>query len=90
MQEKSLSAQMPDIGPSHAVLLDVARIPGRERLYFVGPFCPRITFYSQQVRALQLAHALHAQHLIGTNETVAVVGAGAAGITLATALALLD
>lgn len=81
---------MPDLGFNHAALLDVARIPERKRLYFVGPFCPRITFYSQQVRALQLAHALHAQHLIGLNETVAVVGAGAAGTTLATALALLD
>lgn len=70
--------------------IEMARIPGHERLYFVGPFCSRITFYSQQVRALQLAHALHVQNVIATNETVAVIGAGAAGITLATALALLD
>ncbi|WP_158614480.1 MULTISPECIES: ABC-three component system protein [Mesorhizobium] len=65
-------------------------MPGTDGLYFVGPFCPRITFYSQQVRALHLAHALHAEGVIQPNQTVAVVGAGAAGITLAVALALLN
>ena len=81
---------MTAFNSSQAACIEIARIPKRVGLYFVGPFCPRITFYSQQVRALQLARALHAQKFIASNQTVAVVGAGAAGVTLATALAMLD
>lgn len=58
-------------------------------VYFLGPFNTRITFYSQQVRALRLAHALHAENVIQDSEQVAIVGAGAAGSTLAAALAIL-
>jgi hypothetical protein len=32
--------------------------PADSGLYFVGTFDRRITFYSQQVRALRLVHAL--------------------------------
>lgn len=50
----------------------------------------RITFYSQQVRALELAHALQHEHLLPASARVAVIGGGTAGITLAAALALQD
>jgi hypothetical protein len=63
--------------------------PARFGLYFVGTFDRRITFYSQQVRALRLAHALDATGLIQSTHTTAVVGAGAAGVTIAVALAAL-
>lgn len=63
--------------------------PNQERLYFIGTFDRRITFYSQQVRALRLAHALGETGAILPSHTVAVVGAGAAGVTIAMALALM-
>ncbi len=80
---------MAAVTPADADLLRAARIPGVGGLYFIGPFTPRITFYSQQVRALLLARALHAGDQIKPNERVAIVGAGAAGSTMAVALALL-
>ncbi|WQP09409.1 FAD-dependent oxidoreductase (plasmid) [Sinorhizobium meliloti] len=67
-----------------------ATIPGVEGLYFVGTFDRRITFYSQQVRAFQLVRAMHESGMADTNGSIAVVGAGAAGVTCALALALLD
>lgn len=74
---------------SPADQLNAARIPGTSGPYFIGPFLPRITFYSQQVRALELAHAMHALDVVDPDDFVAVVGAGAAGATMALALALL-
>ena len=54
----------------------------------VGCYDSRITFYSQQVRALELAYALYDQGHLPPNARIAVVGGGAAGVTLAAALAL--
>ena len=59
-----------------------------EGLYFLGPGERRITFYCQQVRALRLAHALAVTGRVRTGDDVAVVGAGASGLTAAVALAL--
>jgi len=56
--------------------------------YVVGCFDSRITFFAQQVRALELAHALDVQHRLAADARVAVIGAGAAGLTVAAALAL--
>ncbi|CAG0961339.1 MAG: NAD(P)-binding protein [Rhizobiaceae bacterium] len=64
------------------------RIVARPGVYVLGFYDTRITFYSQQVRALELAHALWHEHLLPANARVAVVGGGAAGITLAAGLAL--
>ena len=69
-------------------VIEGARVPGRPNLYVLGCYDSRITFYSQQVRALQLAHALHEQHYLPPNARIAVVGGGAGGVTLAAALAL--
>lgn len=67
-----------------------ATVPSADGLYFVGTFDRRITFYSQQVRALRLARSLYEAGKIDANDSIAVVGAGAAGVTIALALALLD
>lgn len=74
----------------HTDLINASQAPSAKAVYFVGPFTSRITFYSQQVRALRLAHAMHELDLIKTGQQVAIVGAGAAGSTVAAALALLD
>ncbi|WP_022976824.1 ABC-three component system protein [Nevskia ramosa] len=55
----------------------------------IGAFDSRITFYSQQVRALSIVHALKATGVLNDGVHVAVVGAGAAGVTAAAAAALL-
>lgn len=65
-----------------------ARISAHPGAYVLGIDDTRITFFSQQVRALELAHALQHEHLFHANARVAVIGGGAAGITLAAALAL--
>ncbi|MDM0037040.1 NAD(P)-binding protein [Variovorax sp. J22P271] len=65
-----------------------ARIEQHPGVYVLGIDDTRITFYSQQVRGLELAHALQHEHLLSANARVAVIGGGAAGITLAAALAL--
>jgi hypothetical protein len=58
-------------------------------VFIIGAFDTRITFYSQQVRALSLAHALQDQGILHDGLRIAVVGAGAAGVTAAAALTLL-
>jgi len=65
-----------------------ARLSTHPGVYVLGFYDTRITFYSQQVRALELVHALSHEHLLPGNARVAVVGGGAAGITVAAALAL--
>lgn len=69
--------------------INAATAPGGDGVYFLGAFDRRITFYSQQVRGLRLAHALDAQGLISKKDKVAVVGAGAAGLSFALCAALL-
>lgn len=54
----------------------------------LGCYDSRITLYSQQVRALELAHALHRTHHVAADAHVGVVGGGAGGLTMAAALAL--
>lgn len=57
-------------------------------LHFLGIADQRITFYSQQVRALHLIHALEKSGRMSRGDNVAVIGGGAAGVTAATAAAL--
>lgn len=75
--------------PDYNDWLALAGSPLDPGLYFVGAYERRITFYSQQVRALRLAHALSQPGHAPTTDHIAVVGAGAAGVTAALALALL-
>jgi hypothetical protein len=74
--------------PDFSAWLDLCRNPACDGLYFLGPKQDRITFYSQQVRALRLVHALVETNALKPNEKVAVVGAGIAGVTAAVAFAL--
>jgi cation diffusion facilitator CzcD-associated flavoprotein CzcO len=53
----------------------------------LGCFAKRVTFYSQQVRALNLAYGLLETGTIEQKSRVAIVGAGASGMTIAVALA---
>jgi len=67
-----------------------AAVPDRPNLFVIGCFDKRVTFYSQQVRALALVHALLDQGYLGKSPRIAVVGGGAAGATAAAASALLS
>jgi hypothetical protein len=67
-----------------------AWVRDRPNLFVLGCYDRRITFYSQQVRALSLVHALHDQGYLNDNPHIAVVGAGAAGLTVAAAAALVS
>lgn len=74
--------------PDFSAWLDLFRDSAYDGLYFLGPRQDRITFYSQQVRALRLVHALAETKALKPNEKVAVVGAGIGGVTAAVAFAL--
>lgn len=74
--------------PDFESWLDMSRDSAHEGLYFLGPRQSRITFYTQQVRALQLVHALAGTSRLKSGEKIAVVGAGAAGVTSALAFAM--
>ena len=60
-----------------------------EDIYYIGGFRPPITFLSQQHRALNLIWALLETHYDFTGKSIAVVGAGLAGLTVASALRVL-
>ncbi|WP_128095302.1 ABC-three component system protein [Stenotrophomonas sp. HMWF003] len=70
-------------------IIESAQSPASARVFVVGAYDGRITFYSQQVRGLALAHALVDQQLVQEGSRVCVVGGGAAGMAVAAALALL-
>ena len=65
-----------------------AAVPENPKLYVIGCFDKRITFYSQQARSLSLVHALHELGHLKDSKHIAVIGAGAAGITAAAGLLL--
>ncbi|QNE05080.1 ABC-three component system protein [Croceicoccus marinus] len=67
-----------------------AQSPASRRVFVIGAFDSRITFYSQQVRALELIYALRHQAILQDTHRVAVVGAGAAGLSAAASIALLS
>jgi hypothetical protein len=75
-------------GLSPADIVAGAAIAAHPGAYVLGCFDTRITLYSQQVRALELAHALQHEHLLRAGARIAVIGGGAGGATLAAALAL--
>ncbi|HEY1722208.1 MAG TPA: FAD-dependent oxidoreductase [Magnetospirillaceae bacterium] len=61
--------------------------PSLENVYFIGPFGRRVSFASQQRRALNTVWALEEAGRISRGERIAVIGAGLAGITATIALA---
>lgn len=56
------------------------------KLFCLGPNFGRISFQSQQIRALNLVWALRKKELFDESSKVAVVGAGISGVTAAFAL----
>ncbi|WSH65616.1 ABC-three component system protein [Rhizobium ruizarguesonis] len=78
---------MPDpLGPAEVIA--GSSVEGRNGIYVLGCYDRRITFYSQQVRALSLVHALHEHEYLTGAPHIAVIGGGAAGIAAAAAAAL--
>jgi hypothetical protein len=71
-------------------IIDGAAIRDRPNLFVIGSFDRRITFYSQQVRALSLVYALKDLGYLNANPRIAVIGGGAAGVTAAAAAALVS
>jgi hypothetical protein len=61
-------------------LLSSAEHPG---LFVLGAFARRVTVYSQQVRAINLIDAIHYYRRPLKDVSIAIVGAGAAGLTAA-------
>lgn len=66
-------------------LLERMGVPGYPGVYILGAFARHVTFYSQQVRALNLVDALCSTGRVAQGSSVAVVGAGLAGLTAAAA-----
>ncbi len=71
-------------------IIDGAAVHDRPNLFVIGSFDRRITFYSQQVRALSLVYALKDLGYFNANPRIAVIGGGAAGVTAAAAAALVS
>lgn len=70
-------------------IIESSQAPGLPGVYLLGIFDDRITFFSQQARGFNLAYALAQSEHLKSDPTVAVIGAGAAGLAVASGLALL-
>lgn len=70
-------------------LLQHMEVPAHRGIFIVGSFERRVTLYSQQVRALNLAWSLFALKRLLPKDRVLVVGGGAAGLTFAAGAARL-
>jgi hypothetical protein len=66
-------------------LLGLMSVPKHPGVYVLGCFARHVTFYSQQVRALNLIDALCKTGSLTKGGSVGVVGAGLAGLTAASA-----
>jgi HAD superfamily phosphoserine phosphatase-like hydrolase len=75
--------RMQSDGDAIADVLELLQVPTMEGVYVLGCFARYGTLYSQQVRALNLICALHESHNLPIASEVAVIGAGAAGLTAA-------
>lgn len=67
--------------------LKAVKVDGYHSVYSIGPFGSRVSFASQQRRALNSVWALVESGKIQESHSVAVLGGGIAGVTIATALA---
>ncbi|MFN7922295.1 MAG: FAD-dependent oxidoreductase [Bryobacteraceae bacterium] len=73
--------------PYHQIL-ELSALPDNPDVYVLGVHARRVTFYSQQCRAINLVDALeyHSNRGPLAGKSVAVIGAGAAGVTAAARL----
>jgi hypothetical protein len=69
------------------VIIEATLVPDTKSVFFLGCFDKRVTLYAQQVRALNLVDAILDQRLVSERGKVAVVGGGAAGLTVTAAFA---
>jgi hypothetical protein len=67
-------------------VIDAAYLHSCPNCYFIGPFAKRVSFASQQYRAIDLVEALHRKGKLTPDKAVAVIGAGLAGLTATAAL----
>jgi hypothetical protein len=83
------------MGIYHDQVIDAAYLHTKPGCFYIGPFARRVSFASQQYRALDLVAALVEKNKLvypaghpkaGRPKHVAIVGAGIAGLTAATAL----
>jgi hypothetical protein len=78
---------MPD--EAHAqLIIDQANVKEIPNTFSLGCYAKRVTFYSQQNRALNLIWALFKKSKINEKSNVAIVGGGLAGMTAAIAAKL--
>jgi CheY-like chemotaxis protein len=81
---------LPLVDPERASqIARLMRPEGWNNLYVLGCFDRRITFYTQQARALNLIRSLYELGLLLEGQSVGIVGAGASGVTAAVAASLL-
>ena len=75
------------VAPQQAVeVIAESALDSSQRMFSIGCFADRVTVYSQQHRALNLIWALTTTNHITPAATVAVIGAGFAGLAAAAAL----
>lgn len=73
------------MNPYYDQIIEAAFLHSRQNCYFVGPYARRVSFASQQHRALDLVTALEMKGHLG-GKRIAIIGAGVAGVTAAAAL----
>jgi hypothetical protein len=71
-------------------LLRDFQLPNHKNVYILGCFAKYVTLYSQQVRALNLIAALLKTGVLRKHGKIAIVGAGAGGLTAAAGAAVHD
>jgi tetratricopeptide (TPR) repeat protein len=79
-------AVMGNLSPQQ--VLQHMEVPSQPGIFILGSLERRVTLYSQQVRALNLIHALLTTERLKKGQHVAVLGGGAAGLTAAAGAAL--
>ncbi len=83
---------MDNLAPEDELIVDqlitASKSSAFDHVYFLGPYAQRVSFASQQHRALNLLWALRVIGEIKAGQRIAVIGAGVAGVM--TAAALLD
>src|SRR3954454_23730956 len=67
-------------------IVDSSVVDPKKRVYLIGNFSPRINFFAQQTRALNLVWSLLKLKKFGVHDRIAVIGGGLAGMTAAVAL----
>ena len=73
-----------DVGAARVAILNWLCVPNWTGVYVLGCFARHVTVRSQQVRALNLVYSLHEEFGL-EGKSVAIIGAGAAGLTAAAA-----